>query len=115
MLYFTRNPVVDPGAPSSADTLTTNGGRMISNEVEFLTIVKPWLASKGLKLVVFKRSMHPNLASVVKQVANARAIFGMHGGALYNILFAQPGTALVDLNPLSEPWMFYAFARSFGM
>lgn len=114
VLYFTRNPPAG-SVEGAGDTLTTNGGRMISNEADFLNILKPWLSSKGLKLVTFTRSSHPNLASMVRQVSNARAIFGMHGGALYNILFAQPGTALVDLNPLDEPWMFYALAKSIGL
>ena len=39
-------------------------------------------ASHGLKLVRFVRSEHADLKSVATQVAAAKVMFGMHGGAM---------------------------------
>ena len=54
------------------------------------------------------------VASQARLFANATAIIGVHGAALTNLLFAQPGTKVIELFPPSaqEPGMFTAATHS---
>jgi hypothetical protein len=108
VLYFTRNSV-------DKSDRTSNGGREIRNERALLTKLQPVLDRRGLKLVLFKRSDFTSLKDAAAAVGRARLLWGMHGGAIYNLIFASPGTPLLDINPLEHIWNFYPTAVSIGM
>jgi hypothetical protein len=54
------------------------------------------------------------VASQARLFANAEVILGVHGAALTNLLFSQPGTKVIELFPPSaqEPGMFTAATHS---
>jgi hypothetical protein len=108
VLYFTRNSV-------DRSDRTSNGGREIRNERALLKKLQPVLDRRGLKLVHFRRSTFTSLKDAAAAVGRARLLWGMHGGAIYNLIFASPGTPLLDINPLEHIWNFYPTAVSIGM
>ena len=81
--------------------------RRIVNEAEVISL----LSEYGFAPV---RMDGMSVAAQANLFANAEAIIGVHGAALTNLLFAQPGTRVIEIFPheMHEPGMFTAATYS---
>ena len=81
--------------------------RSIRNEQQVISALKPF----GFEAVAMDGRSAGEQASLFW---NAEAIVGMHGAALTNLIFARPGTKVVELFPsdFHEPGMFAAATYS---
>jgi len=95
----------------------TNGKRSVKNEAKVLDIMK----SLGFKVEV--PHLQNNWRVDRHIIETADIIVGPHGGALGNMIFAQPGTKIVEFLPLvklrkqgenSRP-CYYGLALSLGL
>lgn len=96
--------------------------RSVANEQQLLSSVRRSLEGTGLRLHVFAGGRSPG--DGVDVMKRARVVFGPHGGAFANLIFAQPGTQVIELVPSryllhgskSERLsMYYGLAQAAGM
>ncbi len=73
--------------------------RTVANESELLSRIKKELIGTGLDLEVFEGPML-EVQDDMERFRRARIIFGPHGGALANMIFAQPGTHVIEFLPI---------------
>lgn len=94
--------------------------RGVADESRLLARIERALAGSPLRLEVFR---HRTLAEDRDVVRRARAIVGPHGGAFGNLVFAQPGTLVVEFLPIydtigrgndSRP-MYWGLAQAAGL
>lgn len=80
--------------------------RRVINENELLAALRPAVLKGGLVLdttigIIGKtgKATHKtrSMAETLQYFRSARAIMGPHGGALYNIVFCEPGTLLFEI------------------
>lgn len=59
------------------------------------------LNTRGLKETVhtFKSRQYPLLSAVKFWSENVKLVIGMHGGALYNVMWLSPGSSVIELRP----------------
>ncbi len=117
-----RLGVLDDTKQDLAVFLRRRKRRKVANETQLLDAVRQTIAPSGLRLHVFPGGMSPSDGeSVIKR---AKVVFGPHGGAFGNLVFAQPGTHVIEFVPLSdrvrsgatEPLtMYYGLAQSAGL
>eukprot|EP01062_Namystynia_karyoxenos_P079412 TRINITY_DN8368_c0_g1_i1.p1 TRINITY_DN8368_c0_g1~~TRINITY_DN8368_c0_g1_i1.p1 ORF type:complete len:550 (+),score=145.71 TRINITY_DN8368_c0_g1_i1:118-1767(+) len=89
--------------------MATNGGRHILNEGEVLGALAPII--RRLKLSgpdIFAAASKP-YRQVAAELADVCIFFGPHGGAMYNVIFARPDSAFLEINPkvnyLGTAWL----------
>jgi len=102
--------------------LQRQGRRSVADEETLLSAVRRFLEGTDLALHVFPGATNPGAA--VDLMKRARIVFGPHGGAFANLIFAQPGTQVIEFVPLSrllcgnedDPLsMYYGLAQAAGM
>lgn len=104
----------DVGAPEPVRTrlFVSRGdapGRQITNEQEVLALLEPM----GFERVTMTGRSLPDQARLF---ARAQVIVAPHGAALANLVFAGPGTSLVELLPANYRMPTYCFmAASMGL
>lgn len=74
--------------------INRKGNREIENHQE----ITPWLEAEGFI------EASEDIDVLRGQLAAATHIVGVHGAALANLVYAQPGTRLLELIPTSNPW-----------
>jgi capsular polysaccharide biosynthesis protein len=74
--------------------------RAVVDEEPLLAAVKEALAGTGLGLHVLCDASDPGDAEEL--VRRARIVLGPHGGAFANLVFAQPGTKVIEFVPRRE-------------
>ncbi len=97
------------------------GRRTVADEARLLSRVEEALAGSGLRLEVFRAS--GDLAVDRDLVRRARILFGPHGGAFANLVFAQPGSHVIEFLPLyrlyaegSDPRpLYWGLAQAAGL
>lgn len=72
--------------------------RSVANEDELLARLKQVLMGSGYELQIFQSS--GNLQHDLDLFKRAKIILGPHGGALANMVFAQPGTQVIEFLPI---------------
>jgi len=86
--------------------------RSLSNEAEVVAALRRAAAPHYCAVEVFHGSRH-SLRSSMALFRRARAIVGVHGAGLTNMIFAAPGTAVVEmvsLHPSHRMFMHLAAA-----
>lgn len=90
----------------------TRGPRW-SRRVENEEAVRAALERRGFEVLV------PEDCSVAEQarlLASAECVVGIHGAAMTNLVFAPPGTPVIDLMPANVcQWIFGRLAQSVGL
>lgn len=83
--------------------------RLVENE----SAVREMLATRGFEpLVMDDRTV----AEQARLLASAECVVGIHGAALANLVFALPGTPVIELMPANIcQWMFGRLAQSAGL
>eukprot|EP00808_Paulinella_micropora_P024289 g51102.t1 len=86
-------------------------GRKVTNEAALIKGLEELLAKRGHgeRLQVL-HGTSGDVSEVVEQFRQVRAIIGAHGGALFNLRFAHPGTLVMELSNLDKqhfPWIFW--------
>ena len=100
---------------SRSRSLTTNGGRKILNENEFLAQIEKLIEERGQgeKLEIHDPKDFDDMASLTQYFhKNVKAIIGPHGGGLLNHLWTGPDTLVLELQ--SDTWpavVFYEGAK----
>lgn len=81
-------------------------GRIMLNEAE----LERALSAQGVAIL---RPARMTVAAQIAAVQGARALIGPSGAALANLVFAAPGTRLVEIRPgpVQEPWLDLACAN----
>jgi hypothetical protein len=54
------------------------------------------------ELLVFNADDYPDVHAMVALGRRVRLMVGVHGGAMYNLIFMQPGTGLVEVCPVAQ-------------
>jgi len=67
----------------------------------------------GLR-IFFINPTYENTDYVVEVLSNAKYVFGAHGGALYNMIFAAPDATLIEFIATESTDSLYHLIRSFG-
>ncbi|MDX1383519.1 MAG: glycosyltransferase family 61 protein [Thermoanaerobaculia bacterium] len=75
-----------------------NRNRSVANEAELLQGLRRRLEGTGLELVVFETP--EGLDRDRRLFRRARMVLGPHGGAFANMIFAPPGTQIVEFLPI---------------
>jgi hypothetical protein len=75
-------------------------GRVVVNEEAVIALVSNF----GFDLVTMDGR---TLAEQAEMFQSADLIVALHGGALSNLVFAQPGAAVIELIPANYVWPFY--------
>lgn len=101
-----RLGVLDPVVQDRVVYLRRTGKRSVANEARLLGEIHAALAGSGCTLTVFEAS--GDLDRDMAEIQRAKVIVGPHGGAFANLVFAQPGTRVVEFNPL---YRLYAQGR----
>ena len=78
-------------------TDSRNYGRSMNNKQD---VVKHLVLRFSLHLRIFRGSLTLNKS--VELFSSARLIIGVHGGAFYNIMFASPGTNIIEIMPVTH-------------
>ena len=81
------------------------------NSAQFLAAVGAAAAAAGLRFEVFR---YENATASARSFAAAAVVVAPHGGALANLIFCEPGTAVVEIVPETNVRLFYgglAYAR----
>jgi hypothetical protein len=115
IVYCTRSP--KRGGP---------GARECLNEDALFNAVEKFISDAKLPYVLewfdLKR-FHGEFLPVLEYFADVRAIIGPHGSALENIHFCQPGTLVIEMDPVrsdgrpatgSFSWAFWAISEMLG-
>lgn len=96
--------------------------RSVANEEALLCAVRKFVESKGLSLEVFSGGRGPGGCEEVMK--RSRVVFGPHGGAFANLIFAQPGTHVIEFVPLQRELrqgerhpltMYYGMSQAAGL
>ena len=74
--------------------------RSVANREELLSRVEHTLAGSGYRLQRFVSSGDPQ--ADLELVKRAKVVFGPHGGAFGNLVFAQPGTHVIEFLPIYD-------------
>ena len=87
---------------SAGAGVPTNPGRRNKNEREMLAAIKRFLAAhpelSHLEVEVFNHErLGLNIDAHLDYFADVRVLLGAHGGALTNLIFAAPGTTVIEL------------------
>jgi hypothetical protein len=78
-----------------------NAGRQVVNEAAVLAALRDDVAApRGLRVAQFEHREHPDLPSLARFFARARAVVGPHGGCLTNVVFLGCGSSVVEIMPL---------------
>jgi hypothetical protein len=92
-----------------------HNGRPVVNEAEVQAAVQAAAARHGLQFAVFERNTLPTVADVLAFFGRARLLVGMHGGALYNMMFAPAGLDIVEFVPNQVSFfLFHVMADMIG-
>jgi len=75
-------------------------GRSVAEEELLLSRLSAELAGSGLELEVFQSTLNPDQDR--ECFRRARVILGPHGGAFANLVFAQPGTHVIEFLPIYQ-------------
>ncbi len=95
--------------------------RMLVDEDELLDRLRQRLSGTGLGLDILEGADHPGDGEALMR--RARIILGPHGGAFANMIFAQPGTHVVEFLPFfrlleeppgNRPLVYYGLAQAAG-
>jgi hypothetical protein len=117
-----RLGTLEPGHRDLAVYLQRRGLREVTNEEEMLARARRELAESDLQLEIFPGTDDPGGA--IPLMRRARIVFGPHGGSFANILFAQPGTDVIEFVPIrrllqakaEDPLtMYYGLAQAAGL
>ena len=84
---------------------TSSGGRAWPNQEESLAATRALLAERGQGEMVEIFSVRKLVAdplAALKLFSRARAIVGVHGGALYNHIWAAPDTLVLEIWPVTS-------------
>jgi hypothetical protein len=100
--------------------LQRSGRRAVHNEDELLERVEPVIRRLGFELRVFRST--GDLEVDLAVVRNAGILFGPHGGAFANLIFAPPGAEVIEFLPLRRFWksgidpraMYWGLAQAAG-
>ncbi|KAK6185465.1 hypothetical protein SNE40_007692 [Patella caerulea] len=77
---------------------THNGGRMVLNSDQVEKVLKNRYGNNGVR--IFSGGL--NFKETVSLFQSSRIIIGVHGGALYNIIFAPQQTSVIEIMPTLE-------------
>ncbi len=96
--------------------------RNVVNESDLLDRVRHELSGSGLKLEVFE-GPEQDVGDELERFRRAAIIFGPHGGALANIVFAQPGAHVIEFLPIYRHYeegqdsraMYWGLAQAAGL
>jgi hypothetical protein len=99
-----------------------NFSRRVANQDILLARVRQALAGTGLELEVFEGPML-EVQDDVARFRRAKIILGPHGGAMANIVFAQPGAHIIEFLPIYRMYregqdsraMFWGLAQAAGL
>jgi hypothetical protein len=64
---------------------------------------------------VFLNPSKSDLDSIISVLSNAKYVFGMHGGAIYNMIFAAPESTLIEFITTEATDSLCHMIRSFGI
>ncbi|KAG2486231.1 hypothetical protein HYH03_015056 [Edaphochlamys debaryana] len=78
------------------------GSRRWHNEAQCVAAVRSLLRRRrrGEVLEAFRAENVTSIAAVIRHMARYKLVVGAHGGAMANIAFLQPGTAVVEICPV---------------
>ncbi len=116
-----RLGTLDPGPRDRVVYLRRRVTRMLSDEDALLDRLRRRLEGTGLGLEVLEGIYSPGDAEELMR--RARIVLGPHGGAFANMVFAQPGTHVVEFLPFFEsldaplgnrPLMYYGLSQAAG-
>lgn len=80
----------------NTDKLSGTGSRTAANEAAFVQALANLTTVAGLRLEVFQGD-RTSLAETIALFGEARAVIGVHGAGLANMLFAPPGTKVFEI------------------
>ncbi len=92
-----RLGTLEPARRDLAVYLRRTSKRSVAGEKEMLEQARAAVEESGLKLHVLGGL--GRIADAEPWIRRARIVFGPHGGAFANLIFAQPGTAVVEFVP----------------
>lgn len=78
--------------------LPRKGARSVADEDKLLASIKPIVEEKGYTIHVFQA--RGDFDSDLNIMKRAKVVLGPHGGAFANIVFAQPGTHVIEFIPI---------------
>ncbi len=73
--------------------------RRVADEAELLGRIETLLEPGPYQFEIFE---HRDLESDMERMRRARIVLGPHGGAFQNLIFAQPGTHVVEFLPIYD-------------
>lgn len=80
-----------------------NAGRIILNEQVVIDYLRNFAKNNSLVYVQYDHSSHTeNIQTQIELFSRAKIIFGIHGGALSNINFAQSNTFIIEIMPFRQ-------------
>lgn len=114
--YLLKLPFLQPGYIDMDDKIvyfsrnrgTNHMERRVLNEKDVLSTIRQVMTSDSMLELVEFYSDNYNLNQTIDLLSHAKLLIGPHGGALYNMIFAHPGTAVIEFLPdeyyfMSEP------------
>lgn len=75
--------------------------RCIENLDELLILLKKMFADKGYEILVYKADQ--SIAEQIQIFNHAKIVIGLMASGMTNIIFTNPGTAVVDIRPEVKP------------
>jgi hypothetical protein len=88
--------------------------RNFANEEFLVEELKLRCSYLGLNLIVLNPGS-TDLISIITALSNAKYVIGMHGGALYNMLFAAQDSTLIEFITTNSSDSLAHMIRSFGL
>lgn len=88
--------------------------RNFANEEFLVDELKFRCSHLGLNLIVLN-PRNTDLISIITALSNAKYVMGMHGGALYNMLFAAQDSTLIEFITTDSSDSLAHMIRSFGL
>lgn len=114
--YLLKLPFLQPGYIDVDDKIvyfsrnrgTNHIERKVLNEKDVLSTIRQVMTSDSMLELVEYYSADYNLNQTIDLLSHAKLLIGPHGGALYNMIFAHPGTSIIEFLPdeyyfMSEP------------
>jgi hypothetical protein len=121
-----RLGLLEPAAPESSKTVLylhreAPRARSVANVEDLLQRVEERLRGSGYRLEVFQASEDYDVDCEV--VSRAKLIFGPHGGDFGNLVFARPGTHVIEFLPVYRLYheaedplaMYWGLAQAAGL
>jgi len=117
-----RLGALEPANQDLVVYLQRHESRSVANEEALLSRVRRVLEGTGLTLHVFHGAGDPG--ATVDLMKRAAIVFGPHGGAFANLVFASPGTQVIEFVPSRRFLhgeknlrlsMYYGLAQAAGM